>query len=733
MKGALLMETKAIDTISHLPMGSLTRLLYGEFHDPHHLLGLHESNGKKVIRFWRPGATTLFFELFGEHVQAKRILDAGLFEYEVPPQTQLSDYRIYHQDGLLAHDPYAFWPSISDFDLYLFGKGVHYELYKMLGARLATQQGIQGVRFAVWAPQAQRVSVVGDFNYWDGRANPMRSMGSSGVWELFVPGLQEGAKYKFEIKTSTGDIRLKADPYAYWSEVRPATASVVFNIDRFQWQDQQWIEKRKENKNRPQPLNIYEVHLGSWKQHEGRFLNYRELGVELVNYCQELGFTHVEMLPIQEHPLDESWGYQVSGFFAVTSRFGTPEDFQWMVNYLHIHGIGIILDWVPGHFPTDDFSLGKFDGSALYEHADPKQGWHPHWSTHIFNFGRHEVTNFLIANALYWLEVMHVDGLRVDAVASMLYLDYGRKAGEWIPNRYGTKENLEAIEFLKHMNSVVHQRCPGILTIAEESTSFAKVSYPVEEGGLGFDMKWNMGWMNDTLRYFSKDMLYRHYHHNDLTFGLLYAFSEKFINVFSHDEVVHGKRSLLDKMPGDIWQKFANLRLLYSYMICQPGKKLLFMGGEIAQWNEWSCKRELEWSLLNYIPHQEMQRMVKEINHLYLANPAFWERDFHYSTFEWVDFSDTKNSVISYLRKAENSTLLCVHNFTPTYHHEYFLPLRNLVSLEEIFSSDSTKYGGSGKINQHPHIVTNEMGHAIGLNIQLAPLATMIFKVSFWS
>lgn len=734
MKGLLLMETDASPQLTHLPLDNLHHLLYGEFHDPHNLLGLHNGpHGKKWIRIWQPGASTLFFELFGEPVQAKRTHDAGLFEYEVPSHTQFTDYRIYHRDGLLAHDPYAFMPSIGDLDLYLFGKGVHYELYRVLGGKPATHQGIQGVKFAVWAPAAKRVSVVGDFNYWDGRANPMRSMGSSGVWELFVPGLTEGAKYKFEIKTQSGQIRVKADPYAFSSELRPATASIVFDVERFQWQDQQWIEKRRKSNAKSSPLNIYEVHLGSWKLREGHFLNYREIGIELVKYCQSMGFTHVELLPIQEHPLDESWGYQVSGFYAITSRFGTPEDFQWMVNYLHTNNIGILLDWVPGHFPTDDFSLSRFDGTALYEHVDPKQGWHPHWSTHIFNFGRHEVTNFLIANALFWFEVMHIDGLRVDAVASMLYLDYGRKAGEWIPNKYGSNENLEAIEFLKHLNSVVHQRCPGILTIAEESTSFSKVSYPVDEGGLGFDMKWNMGWMNDTLRYFSKDMLYRHYHHNDLTFGLLYAFSEKFISVFSHDEVVHGKRSLIDKMPGDIWQKFANLRLLYSYMICQPGKKLLFMGGEIAQWNEWSCKREIEWSLLDFIPHQEIQRMVKEINHLYLDNPALWERDFHYSSFEWIDFSDTRNSVISYLRKGEQQILLCIHNFTPVYHSEYYLPLRNLGSVNEIFSSDSTKYGGSGKINSNPHIVTNEMGHAIGLNIQLAPLATMIFKVSFWS
>lgn len=710
----------------------LKQIVQGEHHDPHHILGLHDYfEGQKVIRLWRPHADVIFFELFGQQVQARKIHEAGIFECVVPSHTKMTDYAVYHQNGLLAHDPYAFWPTLGDVDQYLFGKGVHYQLYKALGGRLVTHQGVEGVKFAVWAPSARSVSVVGDFNYWDGRVNPLRSMGSSGIWELFIPGLKEGERYKFEVKTQTQEVRIKSDPFAYSSEVRPATASVVANVERFQWQDKEWLTHRAQNKDLPKPINIYEVHLGSWKTKGGAFLNYRESAQELVNYCQEMSFTHVELMPIQEHPLDESWGYQVSGFYAVTSRFGTPEDFQWFVNHLHCHGIGVILDWVPGHFPTDDFSLSRFDGTALYEHEDPRQGWHPHWSTLIFNFGRHEVSNFLIANALFWFEQMHVDGLRVDAVASMLYLDYGRSSGEWIPNRYGTKENLEAIEFLKHLNSIVHQQVPGILMIAEESTSFAKVSYPVEAGGLGFDMKWNMGWMNDTLRYFSTDMIFRHHDQRDLTFGLLYAFSERFINVLSHDEVVHGKNSLLGKMPGDIWQKFANLRLLYSYMICQPGKKLIFMGGEIGQWNEWWCKREVEWELLRFIPHQEIQRMVKDLNRFYLDTPALWEHDFHYSTFEWVDFSDTQNSVISYLRKGNHTSVLCVHNFTPVYHAEYFVPLHHLASAQEKFNSDSEKYGGSGKMNAHPNVVYDQNGHACGLKIQLAPMATMIFQIDF--
>lgn len=709
-------------------------LVEGSEHNPHAILGLHETaEGQKIIYLWRPGAEVIYLEVFGEIVTARKIDYSGLFAYDVPPTTTFADYRVYHHNGLLHHDPYAFWPTFGEVDQYLFAKGVHYQLYKVMGAHLTTHQGISGTKFAVWAPAAKRVSLVGDFNYWDGRVNPMRSLGKSGVWELFVPGLGMGDKYKFEIKTQTNQVRIKADPYANWTEVRPATASIIADLESFKWEDHRWMAKRNQQKNSPQPINIYEVHLGSWKRDDGHFLNYRQLACELVSYCQEMGFTHVELLPIQEHPLDESWGYQVSGFYAPTSRFGTPQDFQWMVNHFHQHQIGIILDWVPGHFPTDDFSLGRFDGTALYEHEDPRQGLHPHWYTHIFNFGRHEVSNFLIANALFWLEQMHVDGLRVDAVASMLYLDYGREAGDWIPNQYGGNENLEAIEFLKHLNSIVHQQSPGALMIAEESSAFNGVSRPVEHGGLGFDLKWNMGWMNDTLRYFSKDMFYRHYHHNDLTFGLLYAFSERFILILSHDEVVHGKKSLMGKMPGDTWQQFANMRLLYSYMICQPGKKLLFMSGEFGQWNEWDCKREIEWDLLRFPIHHGLQTMIKEINHTYLQNSQLWEKDFEHTGFEWVDFSDRKNSVISYLRKGFHGQLLCVHNFTPSYHDEYLLYFPNIASIQEIFNTDLEKYGGSGKTNPNPQLIYDHHGRSIGVNVHLAPLATMIFKVSFWS
>lgn len=717
------MPSQPISPDSHF-YDKLNQVIHGDHYDPHTILGLHDFvKGKKVIRLWRPSAHQTFLEVFGEIVEATKVHEAGIFEYMVPGDTMANDYRVYHQSGLLAHDPYSFLPTFGELDQYLLGSGVHYQLYASMGGRLTTQQGVQGVKFCVWAPAARRVSLVADFNHWDGRVNPLRSLGSSGVWEIFVPGLKEGERYKFEIKAQNGDVFLKTDPLGFSSELRPATASIVANIDRFLWDDEEWISRRTQLKNKPQPINIYEVHLGSWKKHNGLHGNYRELAQELAEYCKTMGFTHAELMPIQEHPLDESWGYQVSGFYAVTSRFGTPEDFQWFVNHLHKNGIGVILDWVPGHFPTDNFSLGRFDGTCLYEHEDPRQGFHPHWGTYIFNFGRREVANFLIANALFWFNRMHVDGLRVDAVASMLYLDYGREEGEWIPNQYGGKENLEAIEFFKHLNSVVHQHFPGTLMIAEESTSFKGVTHSVDSGGLGFDMKWNMGWMNDTLRYFSTDMLFRRYHHHDLTFGLLYAFSEKFALVMSHDEVVHGKKSLLSKMPGDVWQKFANLRLLFGYMICQPGKKLLFMGGEIGQWNEWNCKGEIEWFLLQFPIHHGLQTMLKDLNHLYLANGCLWERDYDYTGFEWVDFADEKNSVISYLRKGSQGQFLCVHNFTPTYFPDYFVRLRNMSFLEEVFNSDSEKYGGSGKVNHNPQIVHD------GIKIHLSPLATMILRV----
>ena len=724
------MTIQPIDFEAHF-YDQLLRIIESRHHQPHAILGLHPFfEGSKVIRLWRPDAQQIFLEVFGSSVEARKVHEAGIFEYVVPLHTTPYDYRIFHQNGLLAHDPYAFLPTFGEMDQYLFGKGVHYQLYQQMGGRLTHHQDVAGAKFSVWAPNARSVSVIGDFNYWNGRVNPMRTLGYSGVWELFIPGLKEGEKYKFEIQTQQGERLVKADPYALMSELRPATASILANIERFQWQDQVWMEERKRRNIQSHPMSIYEVHLGSWKKHGNNFLNYRELAHELAIYCLDMGFNYIELLPIQEHPLDESWGYQVSGFYASTSRFGTPEDFKYFVNHLHQNGIGVILDWVPGHFPTDDFSLGRFDGSSLYEHSDPRQGYHPHWHTHIFNFGRHEVTNFLIANALFWFEEMHVDGLRVDAVASMLYLDYGREEGEWIPNSYGGKENLQAIEFIKHMNSIVHSRCPGVLTIAEESTSFTGVTHPIEQGGLGFDLKWNMGWMNDTLRYFSKDPIYRHYHHNDLTFGLIYAFSERFILVFSHDEVVHGKGALLSKMPGDMWQQFANLRLLFSYMMCQPGKKLTFMGGEIGQWNEWNCKREIEWFLLTFPTHHGIQKLVKDLNYFYQEHPALWEKDFSYDTFQWVDFSDVQNSVISYMRKGNKEKLLCVHHFTPAYHPHYVLHFGAFQRVEEIFNSDAEKYGGSGKLNSQPEVIHDADGQTIGLRIALAPLATMIFKIT---
>lgn len=696
--------------------------------NPHQILGLHIiSSEKKVIRLWRPESKEVYLEVLGAIVSAKKVSDDGLFEIEVPFEVEALDYRIYHNNGLLAHDPYAFSPTFGEMDGYLFAKGVHYKLYEVLGANICTHQGCVGVKFALWAPSALSVSLVADFNFWDDRCILMRSMGPSGVWEIFVPGIGEDQKYKFSIKTQEGIKKIKADPMGFQSELRPSNASIVSSLDRYEWTDFKWMEERlHQDLNRP--FLAYEVHLGSWKGESGEFLNYREMAPLLASYCKEMGFTHVELLPISEHPLDESWGYQVSGFYAVTSRYGTPEDFQFFVDTLHGAGIGVLLDWVVAHFPVDDFALARFDGTSLYEHEDPRKGYHPHWNTYIFNYGRFEVSNFLIANALFWMDKMHIDGLRVDAVASMIYLDYGREEGEWIPNAHGGKENLEAIEFLKHLNSIVHEKFPKVLMIAEESTSFTGVTRPLEWNGLGFDLKWNMGWMNDTLRYFKVDPLFRFYHRNELTFGLLYAFSERFMLALSHDEVVHGKGSLLSKMPGDDWQKFANLRLLYSYMICQPGKKLFFMGGEIGQWREWSCKRELDWFLLEYSSHRGIQTCVQEINHFYQAHGAFWEKDFDYEGFDWVDFSDHENSVISYLRKGKKGTFLCVHHFTPSYLEDYFIPLSNVKEMKEVFSTDREEYGGSGKIN--PFLITGERE---GIRFKLAPLSTMIFEVHFVS
>ncbi len=695
-------------------------------HDPHAHLGLHtDDKSRKMIRLFRPGATEIFLEILGEIKSASKKGKSGFFEYVCETDISFQDYQVYHNSGLKSLDPYAFLPTIGELDTFLFNQGTHYKLYEVLGAHPIIHQGISGVKFAVWAPGAKAVFLVADFNHWDGRMNPMRSMGISGLWELFVPGLKAGEKYKFEIVSESGEKVLKADPMAHYSELRPSTASIVAHLDDFSWTDEAWMEKRKHFSIEKAPMLIYELHLGSWKKDPGFFPQYRKIAHDLAAYVQKMGFTHIELLPVMEHPLDESWGYQVTGFFAPTSRYGTPEDFQYFVDVMHQNHIGVILDWVPAHFPMDEHALRRFDGTALYEHEDPKLGVHPHWNTLIFNYGRHEVANFLIASALFWLDKMHIDGLRVDAVASMLYLDYGRKEGEWIPNREGGKENLEAIAFLKHLNAATHEKFPGVVISAEESTSFLGITHPLSSGGLGFDLKWNMGWMNDTLHYFTKDCLFRKYHQHLLTFGLVYAFSEKFLLVLSHDEVVHGKGSLLSKMPGDEWQKWANMRLLYSYMICQPGKKLLFMGAEIGVWSEWNVQEGLPWHFLEYAPHQGLSHMVEALNHFYLTHPALWQKDSLHEGFEWIDFADHDNSVISYLRKSENSYLAVVHNFTPSTLEDYLVRLPNIATIREAFNTDANHFGGCAKVNPSIRIV------ASGFVITLSPLATAIFEVQF--
>ncbi len=704
-------------------------LFHAEARDPHQLLGICENEGQKWVRLWRPGKQEASIYLFGEKKSCSQIHAGGLFEYPLPLEATALDYQIELPNGGLAHDPYAFDPSFGEFDQHLFNEGNHYQLYEVMGARQISHQGALGIRFVVWAPSAKSVSVVGDFNGWNGYLYPMRYLGHPGVWELFIPGLGLGECYQFQIKSAKGELLTKIDPYALQSALRPEVESVVSDYSQFVWSDQEWMEKRVHRSFEDQPMNIYEVHLGSWKKGKDRFPNYKDLAGQLVSYCKEMGFTHVELLPVSEHPLDESWGYQVTGYYSPTSRYGSVADFQSLVNTLHEAGIGVILDWVPAHFPTDEHSLGLFDGTPLYEHEDPKQGFHPHWYTHIFHFGRPQVYNFLIANAIYWLKEMHVDALRVDAVASMLYLDYGRGYGEWAPNVHGNNVNLEAVEFFQHLNQVVHERVPGALMIAEESTTFPGITAPVKEGGLGFDLKWNMGWMNDTLTFFSKPHDERKNYFRHLTFGLVYAFTEKFISVFSHDEVVHEKKSLLSKMPGNEREQFANLRLLYSYMMTQPGKKLLFMGGELGQPTEWDCKKEIPWSLLEQPLHAGVHQMVKELNHLYLSRPELFEQDTTSRGFDWVDFSDLDNCVISYIRSSEEgSKMLVVHHFREGSHPEYLLPLEGVTHIEELFSTDEVQYGGTGVKRPAPVIEKNEGKTYVQMAIP--PLSTLLFNVN---
>ncbi|MBK9131275.1 MAG: 1,4-alpha-glucan branching protein GlgB [Gammaproteobacteria bacterium] len=711
----------------------IQRILSARHHDPFSFLGKHRDGDTEVVRAYVPGAVRV--SIAEGDLPLERLHGTDLFEWRGRPGTVPDRYRLTWTSGGAAHtayDPYCFAPLLSDYDLYLFGEGNHQHAYRFLGAHPHNVAGIHGTLFAVWAPNAGRVSVVGDFNTWDGRRNPMRSRGGSGIWELFIPGIAPGTLYKFELRhRDSGGIHLKSDPYGQQFELRPYTASIVADAEPYPWQDQGWIERRRGMDWLHAPVTIFEVHLGSWRRGpRGTFLSYRELAQSLVPYVLEMGFTHIELLPITEHPFDASWGYQTTGYYAPTSRYGTPEDFRYFVDHCHRHGIGVILDWAPGHFPKDAHGLARFDGSALYEHEDPRRGEHRDWGTLIFNYGRNEVRNFLVSSALYWLEEFHIDGLRVDAVASMLYLDYSREPGDWTPNVHGGNENLEAIDFLRRLNQLTHELHPGTLMLAEESTAWPMVSRPTWLGGLGFSMKWNMGWMNDTLSYMSKDPVYRKYQHDMLTFSQLYAFTENFVLPFSHDEVVHGKQSLLNKMPGDEWQRFANLRLLYVYMYTHPGKKLLFMGCEFGQGREWDDSVELDWYVLDYAYHQGMQKLVRDLNRLYRESEALHQFDFEGRGFDWIDCHDSSQSVLTYLRQGERDALIVALNFTPVLRRDYRIGVPHPGVYREILNSDSEFYAGSNQGNGsglHAEAIP-WMGRPYSIAITLPPLAGVVLR-----
>jgi 1,4-alpha-glucan branching enzyme len=710
-----------------------------EHSNPHAVLGAHAAEGGVVVRAYRPGAAAVTVKLDdGERAQPLELAEvhpAGVFEgliegAELPLRYQLEvDYG--PGGTFTIYDPYAFAPTLGELDLHLIGEGRHEELYDRLGAHVRTHEGVRGTAFAVWAPAARAVSVVGDFNSWDGRLDAMRSLGSGGIWELFLPEVGAGACYKYELLTADGELSLKADPYAQETEVPPKTASVVFE-PHYEWSDKDadWLARRRDDVALADPVSIYEVHLGSWRLNTldgNRELTYAELADELAAYVKDMGFTHVELLPVMAAPFSGSWGYQVTGYFAPTPRYGSPDDLRRFIDRMHEHGIGVILDWVPAHFPRDEFALARFDGTALYEHADPRRGAHPDWGTLVFNYGRHEVRNFLISNALFWLREYHVDGIRVDAVASMLYLDYSRRAGEWIPNQFGGREDLDAVAFLKELNEVLYGREPGIITAAEESTSWPGVSRPTYLGGLGFGFKWNMGWMHDTLEYFQQDPIYRRFHHHELTFSLLYAFSENFILPLSHDEVVHGKGSLYSKMAGDRWQKFANLRTLYAYMWAHPGKKLLFMGCELAQEQEWSHERSLDWHLLERPEHAGIQALVRDLNRIYRVEPALYEVDSDSAGFWWIEPNDADRNVLAFARASRDRerVLVFAANLSPVPREHYRLGLPRAGRWREAINTDSTFYGGSdlgnlGGVEAEP-IPWN--GQPVSAEVTLPPLA----------
>jgi 1,4-alpha-glucan branching enzyme len=720
---------------SNIPGHELERISQARHHDPFSVLGKHREQDLDVIRVFIPQAGEV--TIAEGNVRMERIPDTDLFEWRGAPGTVPDRYHLIWLDSAqhehVAHDPYSFPHQIQDFDLHLFSEGRHRHAYRILGAHVHAIDEVTGILFAVWAPNAERVSVVGDFNQWDGRRHPMRVRGGSGVWELFIPDLEAGNLYKFEIRNrDSGEILLKSDPYAQAYEVRPRTASIITSPTHYAWDDKAWMDRRRSLDWQHAPMSVYEVHMGSWQRGpEGEFLSYRQLAERLVNYVSEMGFTHIELLPVTEHPYDPSWGYQATGYFAPTSRYGTADDFRYFVDFCHRKGIGILLDWVPAHFPKDAHGLARFDGTPLYEHADPRLGEHLDWSTLVYNFGRNEVKNFLLSSAVFWLEEMHLDGLRVDAVASILYLDYSRKEGEWIPNRHGGRENLEALDFLRELNVAVHEEQPGILMVAEESTSWPQVSHPTWAGGLGFDMKWNMGWMNDTLEYMSEDPLYRRYHHGKLTFSMLYAFTENFMLPFSHDEVVHGKQSMVNKMPGDEWQRFANLRALYTYMFCHPGKKLLFMGTEFGQGQEWQSAQTLDWYVLEYPYHQGIQRLVKQLNGLYRDLPALHQYEFEWRGFEWLECNDADNSVLSFVRHGDNQFVIVVINLTPQPHHGYRIGVPESGRYREIFNSDSAFFAGSNMGNGGGALSADElpwMNRPCSISLTLPPLAAIVLQ-----
>jgi 1,4-alpha-glucan branching enzyme len=712
---------------------SLERLLTARHHDPFAILGLHPAPEGWALRVFRPDASRVTLLLPDSAADLTLIDGRGLFEWR-GALAPARPWRLAIEAGgqpFEITDPYAFGPLLSDQEIHLFNEGRLLEAWRSLGAQPMRLDGVDGVRFAVWAPNAERVSVVGGFNNWDGRVHAMRVRGGSGIWELFIPGLAAGDLYKFEIRNrDSGAIMVKADPYAQGFEMRPGNAAVVPAASRHAWGDAEWLQARARRDWLHAPMNIYEIHAGSWRRHpDGRFYNWRELADALVPYVTDLGYTHLELLPVTEHPLDESWGYQTTGYFAPSSRFGSADDFRYFVDACHQAGIGVLLDWVPGHFPMDAWALARFDGTALYEHEDPRLGVHQDWGTHIFNYGRGEVKGFLLSSAYYWLAEFHLDGLRVDAVASMLYLDYSRKDGEWLPNKYGGRENLEAIDFLREMNAMVHERFPGALTIAEESTAWPMVSRPTYVGGLGFSMKWNMGWMNDTLAYMQQDPVYRRYHHNNLTFGQLYAYSENFVLPFSHDEIVHGKRSLLGKMPGDAWQQFANLRLLLAYQAASPGKKLNFMGNEFGQGREWSEKWELDWGLVQTHWHEGITRCLRDLNRLYRDLPPLHDLDFQSEGFGWIDCHDADQSILTFQRRDRQGRAVVVAlNFTPVPRDGYRIGAPAAGFWREIFNSDSAYYGG-GNLGNGAGLMTEDlpwMGYAQSLVLTLPPLAGVV-------